>query len=139
MNPVSPYSATSTTTKPKKPSQHVSPPPKKKLKIKNPHQPPNSPQLRLPPFRLLSIVFIYTCPATSSIKQRMLYASSLRAMLYVAPQLGLSVTKKLETCDVDELSLRFLWREVHGEAQTMDESKKGFARPRGPPKRNVKG
>jgi hypothetical protein len=65
----------------------------------------------------------------------MLYASSKSAILSVATELGVKVDTKIETSEVDELTLKFLMREVHGVEETVVEQKKTFARPRGPPKR----
>jgi Cofilin/tropomyosin-type actin-binding protein len=78
-------------------------------------------------------VFIYTCPSHSNIKNRMIYASS-RALLIneVESTLGVHVDKKIETSEVDELTIAFLKREIHG---VEVEEKKAFARPRGPIKR----
>jgi twinfilin len=81
-------------------------------------------------------VFIYSCPASSSIKQRMVYASSRRAIPMVASEMGLKVDTKIETSEVDELTLKFLTKEIHG--VEVVEEKKTFARPRGPPRRAQK-
>jgi twinfilin len=81
-------------------------------------------------------VFIYSCPASSSIKQRMVYASSRRAIPLIVSELGVKVDTKIETSEVDELTLKFLMREVHG--VEVVEEKKTFARPRGPPRRAPK-
>lgn len=92
--------------------------------------------IRIPrscPDLLTDLVFIYSCPASSSIKQRMLYASSKSAILSAAAELGVKVDTKIETSEVDDLTLKFLMREVHG-VEAVEE-KKTFARPRGPPKR----
>lgn len=83
---------------------------------------------------LTLIVFIYSCPPTSNIKQKMLYASSRRAILSIAKDLGITIDTKIETSEVDELTLKFLKRELHGE-EIVEEKKKGFARPRGPVRR----
>jgi len=64
------------------------------------------------------------------------YASSRRAILAVAEELGVKVDTKLETSEVDELTLSYLMRQVHG-AEAVEE-KKPFARPRGPPRRTRK-
>jgi hypothetical protein len=65
----------------------------------------------------------------------MLYASSKAAILSVAAELGVKVDTKIETSEVDELTLKFFTREVHGVEETVEDKKKTFARPRGPPKR----
>lgn len=85
---------------------------------------------------LANIVFIYSCPPTSSIKQRMLYASSRRAILVIAGELGVNVDTKIETSEVDELTLKYLMKQVHGVEEVVEENKKKpFARPKGPQKR----
>ena len=66
----------------------------------------------------------------------MLYASNRGAVVFVAAELGVKIDAKIETGDVNELSLKYLTRELHGEP--VVEEKKIFARPRGPPKRNHK-
>lgn len=66
----------------------------------------------------------------------MLYASNRGALIFVAAELAVKIDAKIETGDVNELSLKYLMREVHGEP--VVEEKKTFARPRGPPKRNQK-
>jgi len=81
-----------------------------------------------------AILFIYTCPSHSNIKNRMIYASSRTFLLNeVESTLGVHVDKKIETSEVDELTIAFLKREIHG---VEVEEKKAFARPRGPQKRN---
>lgn len=67
----------------------------------------------------------------------MLYASNRGALVFVAAELGVKIDAKIETGDVEELSLKYLLREIHGEEVVVEE-KKSFARPRGPPKRNQK-
>lgn len=42
-----------------------------------------------------AVIFIYTCPSGSSIKERMLYASSRMYALQVAEEQGLKVLKKV--------------------------------------------
>jgi len=67
----------------------------------------------------------------------MLYASSRSAILSVASELGIKVDTKIETSEIDELTLKYLFKEVHGDEQAVhvDEKKKGFARPKGPMRR----
>jgi hypothetical protein len=64
----------------------------------------------------------------------MVYASSRNAILSAAADLGVKVDTKIETSEVDELTLKYLTREIHG--PDVVEEKKTFARPRGPPRRN---
>ncbi|RKP23058.1 hypothetical protein SYNPS1DRAFT_19207, partial [Syncephalis pseudoplumigaleata] len=51
-----------------------------------------------------AIVFIYTCPSASSIRERMLYSSVRAALLTAVSELGIAVAKKMETDDVTELT-----------------------------------
>ena len=81
-------------------------------------------------------VFIYSCPSSSTVKHRMVYASSRKAILALAAELGVDAEIKIETSDVNELTLSYLKKEMHGVEEV--EEKKTFARPRGPPKRNQK-
>ena len=60
------------------------------------------------------------------------------AMLFVAVELGVNVESKLETSEVDELTIKYLMKEVHGD-EIVAEEKKPFARPRGPQRRSQKG
>ncbi|KAI1623647.1 PTK9 protein tyrosine kinase 9 [Exophiala viscosa] len=48
-------------------------------------------------------VFIYVCPGTSKVKERMVYASSRRGLLHVAEMEGVKVLKRLEAGGPDEL------------------------------------
>ena len=41
------------------------------------------------------VIFVYTCPSGSSIKERMLYASSRMSALDLAQQHGLHISKKV--------------------------------------------
>ena len=66
----------------------------------------------------------------------MLYASSRRAILVIAEELGVKVDTKIETSEVDELTLKYLMKQVHGVEEVVEENKKkAFARPKGPQKR----
>ncbi|KAL4931921.1 twinfilin [Aspergillus undulatus] len=76
------------------------------------------------------VIFIYTCPSGSSIKERMLYASSRMYALSVAEEQSLKVSKKIEAGTPDEVTGERLHEEVH---PPQNESvNRGFARPRRP-------
>lgn len=47
-----------------------------------------------------AVIFMYTCPSGSSIKERMLYASSRNNALGIASEQGLKVSKKVCHCVV---------------------------------------
>jgi twinfilin-like protein len=90
-------------------------------------------------------MFIYTCPSDSSIKERMLYASSRANVIGTADDQGLKISKKvclsyscvdhsndvqIEGSSPDEITGARLNEEIN---PPVDEGpKRGFARPRRP-------
>ncbi|KAF9892432.1 Twinfilin-1 [Aspergillus nanangensis] len=76
------------------------------------------------------VIFIYTCPSGSSIKERMLYASSRMSALQAAEGQGLKITKKIEASGPDEITGDRLQEEVH--PPQNNGLRQGFARPRRP-------
>ncbi|KAH7340854.1 hypothetical protein B0J17DRAFT_653063 [Rhizoctonia solani] len=89
------------------------------------------------------IVFTYTCPPSSPVKYRMLYSSGVASLVNdVKAQLGITVSKRLESSDPSELDLAWLRNELtpsgSGAATPATEDvKKPFAKPRGPARRKV--
>ncbi|KAL4807550.1 hypothetical protein BDV18DRAFT_158768 [Aspergillus unguis] len=77
-----------------------------------------------------AVIFIYTCPSGSSIKERMLYASSRMYALQVAEEQGLKVAKKIEAGTPDEVTGERLHEEVN--PPQNDGPRRGFAKPRRP-------
>ncbi|OJI99364.1 hypothetical protein ASPVEDRAFT_38791 [Aspergillus versicolor CBS 583.65] len=77
-----------------------------------------------------AVIFIYTCPSGSSIKERMLFASSRMYALQVAEQQGLKVSKKIEAGAPDEVTGERLHEEVN--PPQNDGIRRGFAKPRRP-------
>ncbi|KAF2229024.1 actin depolymerizing protein [Viridothelium virens] len=78
------------------------------------------------------VVFIYTCPSESKIKERMLYASSRASIIAIAAsEAGIEVSKKLEATNPDEITAQTL----HDEFNPKSEQKSGFARPKRPGRR----
>ncbi|RHZ73847.1 hypothetical protein CDV55_107641 [Aspergillus turcosus] len=77
-----------------------------------------------------TVFFIYTCPSGSTIKERMLYASSRTYALRVADEQGLKISKKIEASSPDEISGDRLQEEV--QPQQNDGLRRGFARPKRP-------
>ncbi|KAJ5800336.1 uncharacterized protein N7518_002404 [Penicillium psychrosexuale] len=76
------------------------------------------------------VIFVYTCPTGSSIKERMLHASSRRNAIAVAEQEGLKIEKKIEASHPDEITGDRLQEEV---TPSRDQGPaRGFARPRRP-------
>lgn len=75
------------------------------------------------------ILFIYTCPSGSKIKERMLYAASSRSAIQVAEaEAGLKVEKKIEASSPDEISEESIDADLHPKV----EIKKAFERPKRP-------
>ncbi|KAF9155901.1 hypothetical protein BG015_008150 [Linnemannia schmuckeri] len=91
-----------------------------------------------------SLVFMYTCPSKSKIRERMLYSSCRAGVLQAAKDdAGLNVDKKLETTDVSDLTEAFILDELHPKAQsafgttTGANSPRGFSKPARPGARRV--
>lgn len=80
-----------------------------------------------------SIFFLYSVPGHGSkIKQRMLYASCKESVIdTVEKRFGLSFDRKLEICDINDLTHDYLFREIHPEA-VASAAKPQFAKPKGP-------
>ncbi|KFH45355.1 Twinfilin-like protein [Hapsidospora chrysogenum ATCC 11550] len=77
------------------------------------------------------ILFLYTCPATStkSIKQRMLYPLMKRAVVTIAEtEAGLKLDKKFEVEDPSEITEQGVLDDLHPKATT----RQGFSRPKRP-------
>ncbi|KAL8636184.1 MAG: hypothetical protein Q9228_006398, partial [Teloschistes exilis] len=80
-----------------------------------------------------SVVFIYTCPSGSKIKERMTYASMRMAMLEMASREGgFVVARKIEASSPAEITAELVAEEVD---EVKPEVKQGFARPKRPGKR----
>jgi len=78
------------------------------------------------------IIFIYTCPTSAKIKERMLYASSRHSTYNLAERgVGLTIAKKLEASDPSDISPETL----EAEFAPKKEEKTGFSKPKRPGKR----
>jgi twinfilin-like protein len=78
---------------------------------------------------LSPIIFIYTCPTASKIKERMVYASSRSWAVRIAEtEAGLKVEKKLEMSDPDDITES----SIEEEFKPKVEVKKAFERPKRP-------
>ncbi|KAL8827817.1 MAG: hypothetical protein Q9170_006865, partial [Blastenia crenularia] len=78
------------------------------------------------------IVFIYTCPAGSKVKEKMVYASFKKVVMDAASKEGgFEVAKKLEASSPSEITPEMIAEEF----QPKQEQKQGFARPKRPGKR----
>lgn len=79
-----------------------------------------------------SIIFIYTCPSGSKVKERMVYASFKKMVMDTASsEGGFEVAKKLEASSPSEITPDIILEEF----QPKIEQKQGFARPKRPGKR----
>ncbi|KAK9451388.1 uncharacterized protein V1518DRAFT_8377 [Limtongia smithiae] len=80
-----------------------------------------------------SLVFLYTCPAGSTIRERMMYASCRGGAIAGAEAAtGLPVAKRLEGSDGTEASAATLEAALHPHAEAAP---RAFARPRAPGRR----
>lgn len=77
------------------------------------------------------IIFVYTCPSGSKVKERMVYASSRAYLVTVAEQAGLIIAKKLEASDPNDISES----SIEEEFKVKVEVKKAFDRPKRPGRR----
>lgn len=79
-----------------------------------------------------AIVFIYTCPGTSKIKEKMVYASSRTGMVNLAERdAGLTIAKRLEGSSPDDFPADVLSKEF----EEVKTEKAAFARPKRPGRR----
>ncbi|KAK2753246.1 Twinfilin-1 [Arachnomyces sp. PD_36] len=75
-----------------------------------------------------SLIFAYSCPPTSSIKERMLYASCRRNIVVLAEGEGLEVSRKIEASSPEEVAEHL----QDGNEPEAEAPKRGFARPKRP-------
>jgi twinfilin-like protein len=75
------------------------------------------------------ILFIYTCPSGSKIKERMLYAASSRSAVQVAEaEAGIKVEKRVEAGSPEDVDEESILSDLHPKVEV----KKAFERPRRP-------
>ncbi|CAD6565825.1 MAG: Twinfilin-1 [Alectoria sarmentosa] len=78
------------------------------------------------------IVFIYTCPSGSKIKERMVYASTKQGFLAaMSSDMGVEIAKRLELSSPSEITASTL----EDEFRPKQEQKQGFSKPKRPGKR----
>ncbi|OZJ04115.1 hypothetical protein BZG36_02866 [Bifiguratus adelaidae] len=85
-----------------------------------------------------AVLFIYTCPLGSKIKERMVYSSAKAVVCSVAAdEIGLRIVRKLETSDPHDLTADHISNEMGPTepAQPLLGSKPGFKRPAAPGRR----
>lgn len=81
-------------------------------------------------------IFVYTCPGTSKVKERMTYASAKSGVLTVAQEHGVRVTKRLEASEKGEIGVERLQEEAGLKTDnSQSTSSKGFSRPKRPGRR----
>ncbi|ODH21614.1 hypothetical protein ACO22_05635 [Paracoccidioides brasiliensis] len=76
-----------------------------------------------------AVIFIYTCPSGSQIKERLLHASSRNDVVRLAGLQGVDVAHKIEASEPEEITLASLSELVN---PRKDTGPKAFARPRRP-------
>jgi len=75
------------------------------------------------------ILFIYTCPSGSKIKERMLYAASSRSAVQIAEaEAGLKIEKKIEESSPGDVTEQSVLGDLHPKVEV----KKAFERPKRP-------
>lgn len=75
------------------------------------------------------ILFIYTCPSGSKIKERMLYAASSRSAVQIAEaEAGVKVDKKIEAGSPEDVTEETVLGDLHPKVEV----KKAFERPKRP-------
>ena len=89
-----------------------------------------------------AVVFIYACPASSKVKERMLYASSRSSVLDAARGEGVEIGKRLEIGEPGEIGAQRFREELEdagnggtGGGEEGGVGRGGFARPKRPGKR----
>ncbi|KAF9303362.1 Toll-like receptor 9 [Mortierella antarctica] len=93
-----------------------------------------------------TLVFMYTCPSKSKIRERMLYSSCRAGVLEAAKvEADLTVDKKLETTDVEDLTEDYLLEELYPKSHAVNSpysnsgagAGRGFSKPARPGARRV--
>ena len=104
------------------------------LSSRIPHSKPSYTFYRYP--STTAIAFIYCCPPSSKIKERMLYASCRASVLEIARGQQVEVVKKLETAGPEEITEELLNQAVGSTSGGQGSSgRQAFARPKRPGKR----
>jgi len=79
-----------------------------------------------------AVIFIYTCPTPTKVRQRMIYASSRRSAEVLAEQEArVPLAKKIEATDPNEITAEM----IEAEFAPKQEQKSGFAKPKRPGRR----
>ena len=78
---------------------------------------------------LEQVIFIYSCPMKSKVRERMLYSSCKAAVITVGQELGITADKVSEASDASELTESFVYEELHPK---KPDEKKTFKKPMRP-------
>ncbi|GAO48793.1 actin depolymerizing protein [Saitoella complicata NRRL Y-17804] len=82
-----------------------------------------------------STIFIYTCPTSSKVKERMIYSSTRNFVVVNAEkEAGLVIVKKIEANELEDVGEKELMGEIYPKAEG---EKKAFSRPRAPGRKRV--
>ena len=83
------------------------------------------------------VLFLYTCPGSSKVKERMVYASARAGVLQLVKSEGVDVTKRIEQGDAGDITEQRLADEagVNNAASEAPTVKQGFSKPKRPGKR----
>ncbi|RDL30167.1 uncharacterized protein BP5553_10445 [Venustampulla echinocandica] len=78
------------------------------------------------------ILFIYTCPSGSKVKERMLYAASSRSAVQVAEaEAGLKIERRIESSSPEDVTEESIMEDLHPKVEV----KRAFERPKRPGRR----
>jgi len=80
---------------------------------------------------LSSVIFVYSCPNGTPVKQRMLYSTTKSAATEAAGSLGIEIARKYEVNSHEELAEQIIFDDLH---PPKVEEKKAFAKPAKPGK-----
>jgi len=81
--------------------------------------------------KLTSVIFVYSCPNGTPVKQRMLYSTTKSAATDSATGLGIEIIKKYEVNTPEELAEQTIYDDIH---PPKVEEKKAFSKPTKPGK-----
>lgn len=94
------------------------------------------------------LVFIYSCPTSSPIKLKMIHSTVSRIVQEKLKQLGLQISRKLETSEPQEVRENWMKVEIgmgesnfdsaadNGKNQVVTgDTNRPFAKPKGPPRK----
>ena len=84
------------------------------------------------------VLFIYVCPGTAKVKERMVAASSRSGVIEIAKANGIVVSKRIEASEVEDVTAARIREELGSETEGSEPAgaaRQGFARPKRPGRR----